>query len=381
MEVVIVVLLPVLFLVLAASMLVVSQLSGFFQFGRYSGRRRRDREELERFMTRLAMAQSQVAKRKQELEKLSLRLQDSNEELERLNSMKSKFLSMAVHDVRTPLASIKGFGEMLSRQQLDGAQKKYVDYIVRGTDQINKLMSDLTDLAVIEAGKLRLEKRPFQLGQLVLDVAPGIEVIAKQNGVEFVYPQTAPPVEVVGDRFRLGQALMNFLNNAVKFTPAGGKVELVAKVIGRTLTLAVKDNGPGIHPSERQKVFEKFYQSKFQDVKNRKKGWGLGLAIATEIVRGHQGELGVDSVGLGKGSTFWYKVPLKPARAAVPAAAALALALLAGLAGGARAQNAIPLEEKAKFERALEQKAESVLLSLLGPSRSRVIVDATLDFT
>ncbi|MBI3297575.1 MAG: hypothetical protein HYZ75_05395 [Elusimicrobia bacterium] len=382
MEVVIVVLLPVMFLVLAASMLVVSQLSGFFQFGKYSGRRRRDREELEQFMTKLAMAQSQVARRKVELEKLSARLQDSNEELERLNSMKSKFLSMAVHDVRTPLASIKGFGEMLSRQELGGQQKKYVDYIVRGTDQINRLMGDLTDLAVIEAGKLRLERKPFPLAQMLEDIVPAIDVIARQNGVVLVPPAVVPPVEIVGDRFRLVQALMNFLNNAVKFTPSGGKVELGAKVVGRVLTLAVKDNGAGIHPSERKKVFEKFYQSQFQDMKNKKKGWGLGLAIATEIVRGHGGEIGVDSPGLGKGSTFWYKVPLKPARMPVLAASAvLALGLLASLGGAARAQQTIPLEEKAKFERSLEARAESVLLSILGPSRSRVIVNATLDFT
>ncbi|MBI2362433.1 MAG: hypothetical protein HYV15_03500, partial [Elusimicrobia bacterium] len=251
---------------------------------------------------------------------------------------------------------------------------------MRGTDQIHRLMSDLTDLAVIEAGKLRLEQKPFLLPQLVADVAPGIGVIAKNNGVEFAYPEV-PAVEVVGDRFRLGQALMNFLNHAVKFTPAGGRVELFAKVIGRTLTLGVKDNGPGIHPSERKKVFDKFYQSQFQDVKNKKKGWGLGLAIATEIVRGHQGDIGVDSAGLGKGSTFWYKVPLKPARAPAARQAALALALLGLFAPAARAQQTIPLEEKAKFERALEAKAESVLISILGPSRSRVIVNAALDFT
>ncbi|TBR17029.1 hypothetical protein EPO15_17845 [bacterium] len=380
MEIVIAMLLPVLFLTLAATMLVVSQFSGFFQFGRYSGRRKRDRQELETFMTKLALAQSQVAKRKAELEKLSDKLQDSNDELERLNSMKSKFLSMAVHDVRTPLASIKGFGEMLARKELGPEQKKYVDYIVRGTDQINRLMSDLTDLAVIEAGKLRLERKPFSLPQMLLDIVPAIEVIAKQNGVTFVSPAEPPEVEVVGDRFRLMQALMNFLNNAVKFTPKEGRVELTAKVIGRTLILAVKDSGAGIHPSERKKVFEKFYQSQFQDMKNKKKGWGLGLAIATEIVRGHQGEIGVDSAGLGKGSTFWYRVPLKPARQ-FAVAAALALAFCVGAAGPARAQQSIPLEEKAKFERALEQKAESMLVSLLGPSRSRVMVDAVLDFT
>ena len=380
MEIVIAMLLPVMFLTLAASMLVVSQFSGFFQFGRYSGRRKRDREELESFMTKLASANSQVAKRKAELEKLSFKLQDSNDELERLNSMKSKFLSMAVHDVRTPLASIKGFGEMLSRQQLDGTQKKYVDYIVRGTDQINRLMSDLTDLAVIEAGKLRLEKKPFSLPQMLQDIVPAIEILAKQAGVVFVSPTAPPEIEVVGDRFRLMQALMNFLNNAVKFTPKEGRVDLVAKVVGRTLILQVKDNGPGIHPNERKKVFEKFYQSQFGDMKNKKKGWGLGLAIATEIVRGHQGEIGVDSAGLGKGSTFWYRVPLKPARQ-FATAAALALAFLAGLGAPVRAQNTLPLEDKAKFERALEQKAESVLLSILGPSRYRVVVEASLDFT
>ncbi|MFH1723821.1 MAG: ATP-binding protein [Elusimicrobiota bacterium] len=380
MEVVIVGLLPVLFLMLAASMLVVSQLTGFFQFGKYSQRRRQDRREIQDFMTQLAVAQSQVQKRSTQLEKVSARLRVSNEELERLNSMKSKFLSMAVHDVRTPLASIKGFGEMLSRQVLEGTQKKYVDYIVRGTDQINRLMSDLTDLAVIEAGKLRLEKASFDLPSMLKDIVPAIGVIAEKNGVEFVTPESPPEVIIVGDRFRLVQALMNFLNNAVKFTPAGGRVELKVAVIGRKVTLSVKDTGPGIHPSERGRVFEKFYQSQFQGIKERKKGWGLGLAIAQEIVRGHQGEIGLDSPGLGKGATFWFRIPTKPARLANGRRLLNALLLALCLAAPLSAQT-IPLEEKAKFEHAMEAKAESVLLRLLGPSRYRVVVDATLDFT
>ena len=127
---------------------------------------------------KLAMEQSKVAKRSKQLEKLSKKLQATNVDLDRLNSMKTKFLSMAVHDMRTPLASIKGFGEMLSRQPLEGSQKKYVDYIVRGTDQINRLMGDLTDLAVIEAGKLRMEKVPFALTDMLNDICPPISVVA-----------------------------------------------------------------------------------------------------------------------------------------------------------------------------------------------------------
>jgi signal transduction histidine kinase len=317
-EIVVVALIPVLFLVLAASMLVVSQVSSFFQFGRYSNKRREDRAEIERFMAQLASAQSTVARRKKELEKLSQNLAKSNEQLEGLNSMKSKFLSMAVHDVRTPLASIKGFGEMLSRQPLEGTQKKYVDYIVRGTDQINRLMSDLTDLAVIEAGKLRLEKKEFFLPEMVSDIVPAIRVIADKKGVKLVAQEAEelPRIPVIGDRFRLVQALMNFLNNGVKFTPPGGTVELKISVIGRRVTLAVKDTGPGIHPAERERVFEKFYQSKHATATDQKKGWGLGLAIAQEIIRGHSGEIGVDSPGLGKGATFWYRIPMKPPRPA-----------------------------------------------------------------
>ncbi len=318
MEIVVVAMIPILFLVLAASMLVVSQVSSFFQFGRYSNRRKEDRAEIDRFMAQLAAAQSNVAKRKKELEKLSKNLQKSNDQLEGLNSMKSKFLSMAVHDVRTPLASIKGFGEMLSRQKLEGTQKKYVDYIVRGTDQINRLMSDLTDLAVIEAGKLRLDKKEFLLPDMVVDIIPAIRVIADKKGVSLIAPEPedVPQVMVIGDRFRLVQALMNFLNNGVKFTQPGGSVELKVSVISRRVTMAVKDTGPGIHPSERSKVFGKFYQSQFATKTDQKKGWGLGLSIAQEIVAGHGGEIGVDSPGLGKGSTFWYRVPMKPPRVA-----------------------------------------------------------------
>jgi signal transduction histidine kinase len=114
-----------------------------------------------------------------------------------------------------------------------------------------------------------------------------------------------------GDRFRLSQVLMNLLNNAIKFTPVGKRVELTLRAEGHSAAAYVKDSGIGIHPSETKKIFEKFYQAKYQkDGKLRKQGWGLGLSIAQEVVRAHKGQIGAASPGLGKGSTFWFRIPV-----------------------------------------------------------------------
>jgi hypothetical protein len=162
---------------------------------------------------------------------------------------------------------------------------------------------------------------------------------------------------VFGDRVRLAQALANLLGNAVKFTPPGGRVELRAAAGPRTLSFEVRDTGPGVHPSERGLIFERFYQSRFLDRKSKARGWGAGLSIAQEIVRSHQGEIGVDSAGPATGSAFWLRIPIRPLLAA-----ALFLA-----ASCSQAQTP---------DRSLEDRAERVLSGLLGPGRSRCAVDS-----
>lgn len=114
---------------------------------------------------------------------------------------------------------------------------------------------------------------------------------------------------VISDRFRLSQVMMNLLNNAIKFTPTGKDVEVFIQKIGGFVVFGVKDQGIGIHPTEIKKIFEKFYQAKYQkDEKLRKQGWGLGLSISQEIIRQHGGEIWAESKGLGKGSTFLFKI-------------------------------------------------------------------------
>ena len=310
MEFLAIVFIPMILLMLGAGFLVVSQVSGFVQSGTLNRRQQYSNMIIQQYITQIALAQSQIFQRGRDLEVLSSKLVLSNQELGRLNDMKSKFLSMVVHDVRTPLASIRGFSELLIKKNVGEKEGQYLKNIVSSTDQLGRLIADLTDLAMIEAGKLKMEKTVIEYADVARDILPGISINAQKKGVELIVNEMPVLCPVNGDKFRLSQVLMNLLNNAIKFTPAGKRVELTMRREGRNLAAYVKDAGIGIHPSETKRIFEKFYQAKYQkDDKLRKQGWGLGLSIAQEVVRAHKGEIGAVSPGLGKGSTFWFRIP------------------------------------------------------------------------
>jgi len=307
---VIIVLIPMSLLLLGAGFLVVAQVSGFMQSTFFNSRQKFSNMVIQQYMERITLAQGQLYQRKQELEAMSGKLALSNQELGRLNDMKSKFLSMVVHDVRTPLASIRGFSELLMKKNVGEREAMYLKNIVSSTDQLGRLIADLTDLAMIEAGKLKMEKAPFEFPDMARDILPGLSINAQKKGVDLVVHDFPEGVMVDGDKFRLSQVFMNLVNNAIKFTPAGRKVEISFRREGKYIDTLVKDSGIGIHPSETKKIFEKFYQAKYQkDAALRKQGWGLGLSIAQEVVRAHKGDIGALSPGLGKGSTFWFKIP------------------------------------------------------------------------
>ena len=265
---------------------------------------------IQQFTRAMAVSENRLYVKSRQLEELAKKLAGANLTLEQMDNMKSKFLSMVVHDVRTPLASIRGFSELLLKKNAGEKEARYLKNIVTSTDQLGRLIADLTDVAMIEAGKLKIERARFAFGALISGLLPSMEVIARGKGVVLKYDRVHSEAVVDGDKFRLSQVLQNLLNNAVKFTPAGGLVEVGTRAEGRWLIVNVKDSGAGIHPSETRKIFEKFYQARHQkDEKLRKLGWGLGLSIAREIIVRHGGEIGATSAGLGKGSTFWFKVP------------------------------------------------------------------------
>ena len=311
MEFLVIAMIPLSFLLLGAGFLVVAQVSGFMQSAFFNRRQNFSNMIIQQYMERITLAQGQLYQRKQQLEVMSGQLSLSNQELGRLNEMKSKFLSMVVHDVRTPLASIRGFSELLMKKSVDDRSALYLKNIVSSTDQLARLIADLTDLAMIEAGKLKMENMLFDFPDMARDILPGLSINAQKKGVDLVVHEFPEGARVDGDKFRLSQVFMNLVNNAIKFTPAGKRVEISFRREGKYVHTLVKDSGIGIHPSETKRIFEKFYQAKHQkDEKLRKQGWGLGLSIAQEVVRAHNGDIGAVSPGLGKGSTFWFKIPV-----------------------------------------------------------------------
>lgn len=311
MELAVLLLLGGMFMAMGAGYLVMSRFSSRVMAGRLALRNDRSVMLAERYMAQAALARTALARNHRRLQEMAEKLDLSAQELSRLNEMKSKFLSMAVHDIRSPLAVIKGFSSVLGSRMPGQKEKEQFANIVSASDQLNRLISDLTDLAMIEAGKLTMQPRPFDLRTIAEDIVPGMRLRGAEKGVEVVYSEEPEPVMVSGDRFRLAQVLMNLMNNALKFTPAGGTIGLkIAAEAGRGV-VSVKDSGIGIHPSETKKIFEKFYQAKHQkDEGLRKQGWGLGLAISMEIIIAHKGVLAVSSAGLGRGSAFYYRIPL-----------------------------------------------------------------------
>lgn len=309
-----------LLLLPAAALVALLSVVAFFHFSlasqraAHSGRDRLSARIIQDFVRALAVAENRIYRNNLALKTSAARLSAANEELASLNEMKSKFLSMVVHDVRTPLAAIRGFAQLFGMQkEATEKQKKMSGQMTAAVDRLGRLVADLTDLAMIEAGKLTIEASDFRLGQMLDELLPSIEINAANKGVLFRYDEVPADETLRADKFRLSQVLQNLLNNAIKFTPEGGLVELGGRSDGRWLTLKVRDSGIGIHPSETKKIFEKLYQAKYQkDEKLRKQGWGLGLSIAHEIITRHGGRIWAESPGLGKGAIFCFKVPVRP---------------------------------------------------------------------
>ena len=268
------------------------------------------------YQQQIANLQLQLSGKVNMLESMVEKLRLSNQELSRLNDIRSKFMSIAAHDLRQPLSAIQGFTSvlMMDRNTTNNAaggdsDQRALNNILKATDNMNMLMADLIDISRIESGQFSMDKQPFNFNALLNDVVALQNVSAQKKGIflqKYEYPQE---VTVVADRFRISQVVNNLVGNAIKFSPQGGRIEARFYVADGRLIFKLTDNGPGVLHSEKDKIFQKFHQSDI-DRTAKKQGWGLGLSIAQEIVQAHGGEIGVESAGLGQGSTFWFSIPL-----------------------------------------------------------------------
>ena len=268
------------------------------------------------YQQQIANLQMQLSGKVNMLEGMVEKLKLSNQELSRLSEIRSKFMSIVAHDLRQPLTSIQGFTSVLmmdNNPKEGGGNNDQValNNILKATDNMNQLMADLMDISMIESGKFNMDFKEFNFNQLLDDVYTLQQVNAQKKGIFLVKYGYPNDVMVYADRFRISQVINNLLGNAIKFSPQGGRISIRYFVEEGFLICYLQDEGPGIVHREQVKIFQKFHQSD-NDRAARKQGWGLGLAIAQEIVNAHNGELSVISAGLGQGSAFWFRIPIKP---------------------------------------------------------------------
>ena len=244
-------------------------------------------------------------------------MRDQVDRLRELDRLKTDFINAASHELRTPLTSVIGYTDFLA-EGVGGAltpdQQRYVAQISKGAARLRRLVEDLLDVALMEAGTFQVKPAPADLAWVVRDVVESLRPQAQAASVALRVEIAHAPLPTVMDPARIGQAVLNLVTNAIKFTPAGGTVVVRASEHEGRRRVEVRDEGPGVTAELHQRVFEKFFRGATEGSRPAP-GAGLGLAIAKGLVEAHGGSIGLDSTP-GRGASFWLDLP----EAATPAA-------------------------------------------------------------
>lgn len=229
----------------------------------------------------------------------------SQKELER---KKDEFISIASHELKTPLTTLKGFTQVL-QQRLTKRHEDNMRFTTRIDTQINKLtelINELLDMSKIQAGKLSIKKESVDIVEIIKDCISGMEPYVTDQKINF--DKNMEPLFINADKFRIEQVLVNFLTNAIKHSKSDGSVNVFVEKSSDQIKVTVEDFGQGIPESMLDKIFEKFYQVKSNDSEEIE-GLGLGLYISSEIIQSHGGEIGVEST-VNVGSRFYFYLPI-----------------------------------------------------------------------
>jgi two-component system sensor histidine kinase VicK len=233
-------------------------------------------------------------------------------QLKAQEEQKDEFISIASHELKTPLTSIKAFNQLMSRtndgEKLQGFVQKSGDHIMR----LEKLITDLLDVTKIKAGKMNYVMQPFNFRQLLED---SIESVQLTTPTHLVTLEMDDDITYTGDQLRLEQVVNNFLNNAVKYSPDSNKIIVKCRLELDNIIVSVQDFGIGIAPESLNRLFERYYR--VDNTAMRFQGLGLGLFISSEILKRHQGSFWIESE-LGKGATFFFRLPLSGNKKPMP---------------------------------------------------------------
>ncbi|WP_316809362.1 PAS domain S-box protein [Pedobacter agri] len=219
---------------------------------------------------------------------------------------KDDFLSIASHELKTPLTTIKGFIQVLQKNVPEHTGSKYksvLDKVAVYVDRLNNLISELLDVSRIQSGNIELHKAPFSLDRVVNEAIEGIRTNAPGHRISLFGITNA---EVLGDESHIIQVINNLLSNAIKYAPDSKDIEVHISNVSEYVKVSVTDHGLGITAEDTKKVFERFYRG--NEVQKNYPGMGIGLYICDQIIQNHEGTLWVESE-IGKGSVFSFTLP------------------------------------------------------------------------
>ncbi len=271
------------------------------------------------FATLLIRSVLKEVRRREEMEKLAFelsktgkKLHKANKQLKKLDEAKSEFISIASHQLRTPLTAIKGYGSMLlegdfgeikEEKQRDAIKKMFIS-----NDRLITLVENLLNISRIESGRLKFDFEPMQLDVLVKDTCDNLQKVAKERGLYLNFKTIGKIPIVKADDEKIRQVVINFIDNAIKYTKKGG-IDVTVSLANGKATCCVQDTGMGVKKEVKSQLFKKFSRGKGAFLVNTE-GTGLGLYVAHMMIDAHQGGIWVESDGDGKGSKFCFDLPI-----------------------------------------------------------------------
>ncbi len=257
--------------------------------------------------------QQSLVQDRNELRLLKEELTEANEELVRLNRLKSLFLSISAHDLRTPLTAISGYASLILDilpNEINSSMQNYLKIITHQAGRLNGMISDFLDLDQIEEGRLKLEPEPLDLQGIVEEVTQVMQINANNRETDLITNLPEKPLILWADRDKLYRVVYNLVGNAIKYTPRQGRVEVQAEPDGDQIVLRVVDNGRGMTAEQLANLFQIYYRTEDAQ-KSKTQGTGLGLYIVKMLVEAHQGQITVASQP-EQGSTFTVILPKQP---------------------------------------------------------------------
>ncbi len=244
-----------------------------------------------------------------EINNLAATLNTATYELGNADARQKDLIANVSHDLKTPLTMIRSYAEMIRDLSGDNPEKRnaHLQVIIDESERMSHLVSDMASISAMQMKKIVLEKESFDLSEVSASILASYDILQEQEGYDFVF--TAPKdCPVYADKNRIIQVISNLTNNAVKYCGEDKFIALTIRRLGKRYRLEVSDHGPGIKPEELSHVWERYYKTSTNYVRETA-GTGLGLSIVKEILLLHNADFGVESK-LGHGSTFWFELDM-----------------------------------------------------------------------